>query len=75
MESIMSQEHVERLIGRLLTDERFRNRASSDLSLVCIEEGYSLSNEELGLVRQTNFRLISNAASGLASGIKRFAMQ
>lgn len=67
----MSQEHVERLIGRLLTDEQFRKRAVCDLARACNEEGYALSAEELQLVRQADFVRLSTAAEGLDGGIKR----
>lgn len=67
----MTQESVERLIGRLLTDDQLLIRTKTDLALACQQEGYILSNEELALVRHTDFSLLSAAAYGLDSGIKR----
>ena len=46
----MSQEAVERLLGRLITDERFRSSAAESLEVVCLREGYSLSSEELSIM-------------------------
>jgi len=69
----MSQEHVERLIGRLLTDNKFRIRASNNLELACREEGFLLSNEEIELMRQADFRRFSASSLILDSGLRRFS--
>jgi hypothetical protein len=51
-ENAMSQKAVEQLIGRLVTDARFRKRASRELDLVCIEEGYDLTDAERKIIME-----------------------
>ena len=46
----MSQKAVEQLIGRLVTDARFRERAGRELEVACFEEGYDLSDMERRIV-------------------------
>jgi hypothetical protein len=46
----MSQEAVERLLGRLITDARFRKLTAHSLELACRQEGYPLSPVELRLL-------------------------
>lgn len=69
----MGQDCVERLIGRLLTDTRFRVRARLNLEQACHEEGYQLSAEELRLMKQTDLNRFGRASDGLNEGIKRFS--
>lgn len=68
----MSQETVEKVLGRLLTDDQFRNRAAQNLELACRLEGYLLGAEELRLIQHSDFARISSAADSLDSGIRRF---
>jgi len=39
----MSQEAVERVLGRLITDARFRRAVGNSLETACVQQGYSLS--------------------------------
>ena len=43
----MSQESVERFLGRAITDERFRDRAMASFEQCCLSEGYTISESEL----------------------------
>jgi hypothetical protein len=68
----MSQESVEKVIGRLLTDDYFRLRASLRLGFLCRNEGYELSEEELCLIGKIHLPSLSAVAASLDGGIKRF---
>ena len=67
----MSQEGVERLIGRLFTDERFRTMSNDQLEVICREAGYVLSKEEFRMVSQLDFASLSSIAETLDGCIKR----
>jgi len=70
----MTQESVEKVLGRLLTDDIFRNRARESLNRACMEEGYLLSEEESRMVGRLDLLQIDSVAGNLDSGIKRFAV-
>ena len=70
----MTQEAVEKVLGRLLTDDIFRNRARESLNKACLEEGYVLSDEETRMVARLDLLKIDSVAGSLDSGIKRFAV-
>ena len=70
----MSQEDVERLIGRLFTDKEFRALANTQLERLCFEEGYRLSREEFAMIGQLDLAGLSAAAEDLNGGIKRCAV-
>lgn len=46
----MSQEAVEKVLGRLITDERFRRLAFVSLESASLREGYQLTPAELLLL-------------------------
>ena len=69
----MSQEDVEKLIGRLFTDKEFRALANTQLERLCFEEGYRLSTEEFTMIGQLDLAGLSAAAEDLDGGIKRSA--
>ncbi len=68
----MSQEAVEKVLGRLLTDDSFRGRAGKSLRTVCREEGFGLSEEELSLVGGVDLKQFAGIAENLDGGIKRY---
>ena len=68
----MTQESVEKVLGRLLTDDIFRNRAKESLIEACLEEGYLLSAEESRMVGRLDLLKIDSVACSLDSGLKRF---
>lgn len=70
----MSQEAVEKLLGRLLTDDRLRNRAMKSLEDVCRSEGYQLTSEEMQLITSEDLVRIEMIAERLDGKIKRFSM-
>jgi hypothetical protein len=67
----MSQEAVERLLGRLITDERFRRLAAESLESACLREGYRLSPAELRLLSSLELQRIAELADLLDSGLCR----
>lgn len=68
----MSQEALEMLLGRLLTDDDLRQRATvTDLDRICKEEGYLLSSEELSMIGAEDFIRLAMVSSWMNSGIKR----
>ena len=72
--AIMTQESVEKVLGRMLTDDIFRSRARESLNRACMEEGYLLSDEESRMVERLDLLKIDLVAGSLDSGIKRFTI-
>ncbi len=70
----MSQEGVEKFLGRLLTDDAFRQRTANSPADACREEGYALSVEELQAIKGEDFARIDMVAQQLDSRIKRFGL-
>ena len=67
----MSQDAVERLLGRLVTDERFRLTAAGSLESACIQEGYRLTAEELRLLSGLDLHHLADLAGRLDPGLCR----
>lgn len=67
----MSQYAVEQLIGRLVTDDAFRERVRHDVSTACHEHGFSLTTDELSLVRRINLDAFSQLAELVADDLRR----
>jgi hypothetical protein len=70
-EVALSQEAVERLLGRLITDRQFRGLASGALDAACMREGFRLSTAELRLVSTLPFRRLEELAALLDPGLCR----
>jgi hypothetical protein len=68
----MSQETIETVLGRMLTDDHFRRKASLQLSVVCREAGYLLSDEEVRLIGLVELSRLSFVAATLHGNIKRY---
>lgn len=58
----MSQEEVEKFLGRLLTEDVFRQKAAKTPVDACRNEGYVLSAEELAAIRGEDSTRFSLAA-------------
>lgn len=67
----MSQEAVERVLGRLMTDEGFRRAAKESLELACLQQGYLLTKTELQLLADLQLQVISEVALQLNPGLCR----
>lgn len=67
----MSQEAVERLLGRLITDDRFRRTASISLESACLQEGYRLTSVELGLLSALDIKQMADFSTRLDPGLCR----
>lgn len=71
----MSQEAVERLLGRLLTDDAFRKRAETSVETACLEAGYVLSSGELRSIRYEDIKRLQKVATHLDANVKRYSRQ
>jgi hypothetical protein len=67
----MSQEAVEGVLGRLITDERFRCLAADSLEAACLQEGYRLYPAELRLLSRLDLKHITAFAGRLNPGLCR----
>ena len=67
----MSQDSVERLLGRLVTDARMRADIAAAPESVCRREGYDLTGGELSLVVKMNISIFELAAAGLDPSLCR----
>jgi hypothetical protein len=67
----MSQESVERFLGRVITDDRFRERAKTTLEQSCFIEGYLLSKVESAYLTKLDFELLGAVATTLDDAIRR----
>jgi len=67
----MSQEAVERVLGRLITDARFRRAVGNSLETACVQQGYSLSLTELRFLSELELKEISALAARINPGLCR----
>jgi hypothetical protein len=67
----MSQIDVERFLGRIITDAKFRAKAASSLESICHSEGFSLSAAEKSFLRSIDYSLINLVAELVDDSIKR----
>jgi len=67
----MSQEAVERFLGRLMTDDTFRNRAEKSIADACQESGYELNAVEMKSISHDDIIRLGVIAHHLDKGIKR----
>lgn len=67
----MSQEAVERLLGRLLTDDVFRKRAEESIDTVCREAGYELTAGERDVISRDDIIRLDKVSHRLDGNIKR----
>jgi len=70
----MSQDALERLLGRLITDESFRRCVSKNcLERMCLLEGYPLTASELRLANLLDLSALDGVALQLDPGMLRAA--
>jgi hypothetical protein len=67
----MSQNEVERFLGRIITDADFRARAAHSLKSACYCEGITLSTEEMALLSSIDFSKFGLVAETLDDSIRR----
>ena len=69
----MSQQSVERAIGKLVTDESFRARFIADPARASLEAGLSLSGTELSALARIPGDALRRFAGALDDSIRRLA--
>lgn len=67
----MGQDSVERFLGRLITDDEFRETVNSSLEQLCFEHGFCFSDEELGIIRSIDLSQFSVLSKMMDKKIKR----
>lgn len=67
----MSQDGVERFLGRIITDADFRARAAQSLEKTAIMAGITLSREETALIKCIDFTLFGQVADTISDSIRR----
>ena len=68
----MSQEAVERLLGRLLTDDVFRKQAKGSFKRTSREAGFDLNTVELDAISHNDIVSLDQVSRLLNRSIKRF---
>ena len=67
----MSQNEVERFLGRIITDADFRAHAEESLERACYSKGYVLSAVELSFLCGLDFPLFQQISETIDDSIKR----
>jgi len=67
----MSQRAVEWLLGRLITDDQFRQKARISLSVACHEVGLELTPLEMDLLSQIEINSFTALSRCLDPGLLR----
>lgn len=68
----MSQGTIELVLGRMLTDDRFRRRAMLSLEETLQKAGYNLSHRELTSIKQVDMIRLEAVAHEMDMALKRF---
>ena len=68
---VMSQEDVERFLGRLVTDSDFLKKCMESLEETCVANGFLFSETEFGALRKIDLRKFFIPASGIGDRIRR----
>lgn len=68
----MSQREVERTLGRLLTDEKFREEFFQEPAGACFYAGLGLSEEEIEAVSRVSRLYVEELSADLDGRICRF---
>jgi len=58
-------------LGRLLTDDGFREKASTAFQQLCFEEGYRFTEEEAAILLQMEMSLFARWSTDIDPRIKR----
>lgn len=67
----MSQESVERILGRMITDKNFRTLVSASLEAVSRQEGFLLTPVELKLLTTLEMKYVAELAGRLNPCLRR----
>lgn len=67
----MSQESVERFLGRIITDDDFRRMAMGSMKLAMASNDLTFTDEEMDSVSSVDWDIIELASSNLDKAIKR----
>ncbi len=67
----MAQESVEKFLGRLITDDNFRELAKNSLTKACLEYGYTLTPAEQKIMQSIDFDSFIYLSNSIDGGIKR----
>ena len=67
----MGQDSVERLLGRLMTDDDFRENAKRFFGKTCMENGFQLTKKEEAIFMKMDFDQFAQWAAILDEEIKR----
>lgn len=67
----MSQAEVERFLGRIITDSKFRIRSRNCLDRACFSNGFSLSTAEKALLQHIDYSLIELIGESIDDSLRR----
>jgi len=68
----MAQDSVEKILGRLITDDDFRELAKRSIVKTSVEHGYVLTPVEQKILQSIDFDSFIHLANNIDRGIKRF---
>jgi hypothetical protein len=70
----MSQDAIESFLGRLLTDDRFRERAITTFRQLCFEEGFRFTEEETAIIVEMELAIFARWSQEIDPRIRRSSL-